>query len=192
VLFPVTIVVLSWVERDFLRGVGWKVTDSGDVPWPSALALGPYGWVQVANFALTGALLFVFARALRPELGHRRTGRVAGALLMGVAVGVMLCAARTDRHFGASPTTWNGWVHAVGFIVLLLTSFLAAPATALALRGNARWRRFPALSAAAGVAMPVLLIGLAAPLADFSFYGYLLVVFGWLELLGIRLWQLER
>ena len=61
-LFLVTIVLLTWAEYGFLRSSGWTVLDANDVPWPSGLAVSQVGWIQILNFAVTGALLLVFVR----------------------------------------------------------------------------------------------------------------------------------
>jgi hypothetical protein len=59
---------------------GEKLTKNNPVPWPSATALGPYGWVQVVNFALAGVLVLAFVQSFRTVL-QGRIGRIAGALL---------------------------------------------------------------------------------------------------------------
>jgi hypothetical protein len=50
VVFGLTLTVLTFLEYDFMIGLGWDPIYSSAVPWPSALALGPYGYLQVANF----------------------------------------------------------------------------------------------------------------------------------------------
>jgi hypothetical protein len=52
--FALAIVVLTLVQYAFMVGLGWHPTHSSDVPWPSGLALGPLGWLQVANFVIFG------------------------------------------------------------------------------------------------------------------------------------------
>lgn len=68
-------VVLTVAQYDFMTGLGWRpVGDSSGVPWPSGLALGPCGWLQVLNFVLFGVLLIFFALGLhRGWSGGRRS-----------------------------------------------------------------------------------------------------------------------
>lgn len=63
-LFGTVLLALSALEYDFMLGIGWRpVTDPAGA-WPSGLALGPYGVVQVANFVASGLLLAFFAIGL--------------------------------------------------------------------------------------------------------------------------------
>lgn len=43
VMFVVIVIVLTVAQYGFMRGLGWHPTGSSGVPWPSGLALGPYG-----------------------------------------------------------------------------------------------------------------------------------------------------
>lgn len=52
----------------------------------SAFVLGAFGWVQVANFLVTGGLLLAFAFGLRPALGG---GRLVAVLVGLFAVGMI-------------------------------------------------------------------------------------------------------
>ncbi len=68
-----TITILTFLEYDFMAGIGWDPVQGSDVPWPSGLALGPYGCLQVANFDHVGVCLIALAfglhrgvRAARP------------------------------------------------------------------------------------------------------------------------------
>src|SRR5918999_206890 len=59
-VFALVVVVLTLVQYDFMVGLGWHPVRGSDVPWPSGLALGPLGWLQVANFVLLFSLLPAF------------------------------------------------------------------------------------------------------------------------------------
>jgi hypothetical protein len=65
IVFGVMITILTFLEYDFLIGLGWDPIYSSDVPWPSALALGPYGYFQVANFVFFGLCLISFGFGLQ-------------------------------------------------------------------------------------------------------------------------------
>ncbi len=44
-LFAAVIALATLLQYDFLRGLGWHPIDASPVPYPSALAPGPYGWL---------------------------------------------------------------------------------------------------------------------------------------------------
>ena len=72
----------------------------------SSLALGPYGWVQVANFLVAGVLTFVFAVGLRRSL-RPGPGALMGPILVGTW-GIALLGAGvfiTDPVSGYPPGT---------------------------------------------------------------------------------------
>jgi len=110
----------------------------------SALARGPRGWQQRANFAVAGTLLLAGATGLG------RRGRWLGA----AAVGVLGAGAfRTDPVLGFPPgepaeKTTEGKVHDLFGVPV----FLGIPAAAFAEAGRSRgaWR---AVSAASGAGM---------------------------------------
>jgi hypothetical protein len=187
-LFLAVIAVLTLVELDFMHGLGWGFTRDDQVPWPSGLALGSYGAVQIANFVLAGTLLALFVRGFRRELPATRSGRIAVVLLATIAVGIAVSGFPTDRATAAgdAPNTWHGYLHVIAFVVVALSSLLAPIATAVALRRNPSWGGFPALSIAVVVLELVLFFPLDF-LGDPAFVGYLVVLFGWFAALGFRL-----
>jgi hypothetical protein len=58
--------------------------------------------VQVAGFAVTGALLALFVRWFRHELGTSRSGRIATVMLSTVAAAFVVAAFPTDRATAAA------------------------------------------------------------------------------------------
>jgi Protein of unknown function (DUF998) len=187
-LFLVTIVLLSWAEYGFLRSRGWTVLDAHDVPWPSGLAVSDVGWIQILNFAVAGALLLVFVRALRHQLPPRRSSRVAAGLMTVMTVAIIASAAPTDRDFTTGPSTWHGWTHAIAFLVIVVCSIATPLMTARTLRGEDRWRPLARISAAAAgiCAVSVFL----TVVSQIGFYLFLLTVFGWYTTLAIRFLRL--
>lgn len=76
---------------------GARRSDYGPPRHPvSSLAVGEYGWVQIANFLITGALMLAFALGLR--LALRRYGGGPGQpVLIGLfAVGLIGAGFRSD------------------------------------------------------------------------------------------------
>ena len=103
----------------------------------STLSLGPRGWMQIANFAVTGGLSLGLVVGLSRTLCTQIRTRVGPVLLGGAAVGILGAAAfPTDPVSGyppgtpdlaVSPTTL-GKVHDL----LSVSSFLSVPVAALA------------------------------------------------------------
>lgn len=133
----------------------------------SLLALGEGGWVQIANFVLTGLLVIGGAIGLARVLDAGRLTRWATALIALMGVGLMIAGIFvTDAGAGfpagtpegAPEMSWHGAVHQVGFVVTQL-AFVAA-AVLLAVRfGRARRRGWLAGCVAAvvvAVALPAL------------------------------------
>jgi hypothetical protein len=127
----------------------------------SSLALGPRGWVQVANFAVCGTLYLAGAAGLSRTRDPLLGTRLGPTLFGGVALGLLGSAAfRTDPVSGYPPgtadtpteQTTNMTVHGIAALPI----FIGIPAAALAYArrfhrsGNPTWAL---CSAAAGVSM---------------------------------------
>jgi hypothetical protein len=114
----------------------------------SLLSLGEGGWVQIANFVITGILLIGGAVGLRRS-SERSAGSTWTALLVALmGVGLVIAGAFvTDAGAGfpagapegAPQMSWHGAVHEMGFILTQLA--FVALAILLAVR-FARARRF--------------------------------------------------
>jgi hypothetical protein len=118
----------------------------------SELSLGPRGWVQIANFLITGALLVVFGRAAAPRLGGG-----AGPILLQI-IGVSLMASGpfvTDPSALFDQQTVHGLVHGVFGAVV----FSLAPASCLVFsrrfRRDPPWRGLASWTLTVGVALVV-------------------------------------
>jgi peptidoglycan/LPS O-acetylase OafA/YrhL len=94
--FLISVELNTWASIDYLHGLGWEFVGGGQVPWPSSLARGPYGWAQVATFVVTGLLIVVLAAAVRSELPPRRTSSFAVVLLALLGVALVLAAFGVD------------------------------------------------------------------------------------------------
>ena len=140
--------LLTWLEWDYLRSVGWGPTTANEVPYPSVLLRGDFGLVQSANFVVTGVLVAVFALGLRREFPRRISGWVATVGFAIFSLGTIMNAGTTD--LGDEPATLSGTVHVIGFGLVLFGALLAYPASGLALRGNPAWRRLAAARLVAG------------------------------------------
>src|SRR3954462_9016242 len=101
----------------------------------STLALGGSGWIQIANFIVTGTLLIAFAVGLRPAL-RRFGGGVWAPLLIGM-VGVGLIGAGVflsdpiNGYPPGTPLTPVATTHGTLHNLMSLLVFLGLPAACL-------------------------------------------------------------
>jgi Protein of unknown function (DUF998) len=125
----------------------------------SLLSLGDLGWIQIANFVVTGVLYLACAIGMRRGLRPDRRGTWGPRLVGGVGVGLIVAGIFvTDAGAGFPPgapagapeISWHGILHEVGFLL----SFIGLVAGCLVFV-----RRFAALGqrgwVAAGVATAV-------------------------------------
>jgi hypothetical protein len=130
----------------------------------SLLSLGDLGWIQIANFVVTGALYVACAVGMRRVLRSGRWGTRGPRLVGGVGVGLIVAGIFvTDAGAGFPPgapagapeISWHGILHEVGFLL----SFVGLIAGCLVFV-----RRFAALRqrgwVAAGVATAVTAVAL--------------------------------
>jgi hypothetical protein len=187
VLFAVIVIVVTVLEWDFLHRLGWHLVQDSPVVYPSATAMGPYGWLQTLNFIQLG--LSVIAMAI--GLG-RVTGARVGAGFVFLGGMAMLLAMFTTDGTSAQPTSWHGWIHGLSYLLLLFSTLLGAVAVAIQLRNNSEWRGV----ARAAIAVPIAVVATFLLAGGLKQAGgllsiiSLLVIFGWYELLALRLLSL--
>jgi Protein of unknown function (DUF998) len=188
-LFLTAVAVNTWASLDFLRGLGWQPIGGKDIPWPSSLAVGPYGWVQIIAFLVVGILTLLFGLGLRRALPARRWSAMAAILVVVAGSALAAGAAPVDSTMIANgnPSTWHGWIHGIAFVVMLPSILLAPIVTAMAVRHDPRWRSLAGLSFAA---TPTMIACLVAPLGNAGFYLFLTLAFGWIAVTAGRMRQL--
>jgi Protein of unknown function (DUF998) len=189
-LFIAGLVVITWASWDYLTGLGFSLTDHGDSAWPSGLAQGPVGWAQVVNYAAYGALLAAFVHGFRCQLRGRRWGPTASVMLTLMSLGWLLVAFPEDGPPFGEPSTWTGYLHGVGLVLLVFGSPAAMAAVALTLRGQRRWCRHAKMSGIAAILnfffLFVLVFALEAQ-TTLGVYGFFATQLIWLETLALRL-----
>jgi hypothetical protein len=79
--FLVSVGLNTWACIGYLHQLGWEFFGGEQVPWPSSLARGPYGWAQVATFLIAGLLIVSLAVAVRDQLPRRWASSFAVVLL---------------------------------------------------------------------------------------------------------------
>lgn len=186
-LFLGLVLLNTWWSRDFLHSIGWRLFGGESLPYPSCLALGPHGWMQVVAFAVTGLLVVIFAIGLRRAIPRRPSAIVATTLLVLFGTAIATSSARVDwtSVHGGDPSTPNGWIHGISFVVALPSILLATCVLGLALRGDRRWRPFAVASPLVGVALVLSLVG--GPHGQATFLVFLAILFGWIAALALRL-----
>lgn len=109
--FLAGVVVISWIERDFMNDLGWDV-------WPSGTALGPYGWVAILIFSITGLCQMAFALTLLTQAGDRLVRKVGAGLLLVSGFGMAMLAFKTDPP--DADATWHGILHLAAYLTFFL------------------------------------------------------------------------
>jgi hypothetical protein len=188
-LWVTIVIVVTWLEWDFLRSMGWSLVSDNEVPYPSATVRGDFGFLQMINFAVTGILAAIFAVGFRREFRHKISGRVATAGFGLFTVGVLINIAPTDLP--GEPTTWHGNAHVIGFLITVLAMAIAYGASGLALRGNPAWRGWRLLGWTPLLLLLIAFTGAGLP-GDLGFCLFLVVGFGWYSVMGGRLLALDR
>jgi hypothetical protein len=184
--FLISVGLNSWASIDYLDRLGWEFVGGEQVPWPSSLARGPYGWAQVATFVITGLLIMLLAIAMRDQLPRKRASSVAVLLLALLGVALLLAAFRVDTPMlrGGNPDTWHGWIHGIGFLLIIATGVLAPLTMALAVRRDPGWRPIAVLSLATSALFVVFLL---LPWGNATFLMAIVTLFAWITSVAVRL-----
>jgi hypothetical protein len=167
----------------------------------SQLANGGLGWIQIANFVVTGAMTIAAAVGVRRALGPGRMSAWASGLL--VAYGAALVVAgifRADPSDGFPPGTptrlgevsWHGLVHfavaGLGFACLVAACFVLG--AWFARGGQAPWAWF---SRVTGVVFAgsflALSSGSGGTVSVLVFTAAVVLVWIWLAAVSVRLYR---
>jgi hypothetical membrane protein len=131
----------------------------------SLLSLGELGWIQIANFVVTGVLYVACAVGLRRVLHPGRGGTWGPLLVGGLGVGLILAGVFVaDAGAGFPPgapagaperLSWHGILHTVGFAVANLGMFVGCLVFARRFAAAKQWGW---VAAAVGTAVAVLVL----------------------------------
>jgi hypothetical protein len=184
--FLISVGLNTWASLGYLYQLGWEFVGGEQVPWPSSLARGPYGWAQIATFLITGLAIVTLAVALRDQLPHRRASDIAVALLALLGVALILAAFKVDTPMlsGGSPATWHGWVHGIAFLLIIATGVLAPLTMAFAVRSGTGWRP---ITIASVVTSALFVVFLVLPWGNATFLLAVITRFAWIASLAVRL-----
>ena len=157
--------LVLWAAQAFTR-VGFRPTFHP----MSLLSLGEMGWVQIANFIITGLLVIGGSVGLRRTLEDGRLTRWVTALIATMGIGLVLTGLfPTDAGAGfpagapagAPVMSWHGAAHETGFLVTQLAFIVAG--ILLAIRFGRSRQRGWMLTCVAAVVSAVLIAALGAP-----------------------------
>lgn len=158
----------------------------------SLLSLGPYGWVNVANFIIFGLLMTAFAAGVRTVI---RTGPAApvGPILLAVSGMGLIAAGVFVADPGPNAATVHGALHMAASILFLATMTAACLVFASQYERLPQSRRFAAYSRMTGFAFAALSVATVV-LMGVGISGLLqrieiLVISTWIVLLAVRLIQ---
>jgi hypothetical protein len=187
VLFAGVVTILTILQYDFMRGLGWDPLHAPTFDWPSGLSLGLYGIWMTLTFIVSGLLMAIFALALRTALDEGSAPRIGtlGLLLSGCAL--MGLAFTTDPTIRTTPATWHGRLHDLSFVLLGLFMLPAMLGLGRAFQNDPRWRGFgPYTFVTAALAIP------SFALKGIAFYIFLGAILTWSVLLAIKLFRLSN
>lgn len=166
----------------------------------SVLANGPGGWVQTANFVLTGAMVVAaaigIARVLRPR--SRATAYLLGFFGVAMLLAAIFPADPVDGFPVGTPEGMPTSISTTGLLHFIVggLGFVALGAAGIAAAFVMRRRQQPALAAASLVSGLVVLLGFFAGPALASVASpvigiWIAVVVGWawLALLSVHLYR---
>lgn len=181
-MFGAVIVFLTVAQYDFMTGLGWRpVGDSSGVPWPSGLALGPLGALQVANFVLFGLALILFAVGLHRGLAG--DSKVGPALLAVVGVAMVLAGLKTDPDISGGPQSWHGLIHGIAYLLFVFSLLPSFFFLWWRMRKDPLWRGHGRYTLITGVVMVMLFL---TPWS-LSFYFFLALMLAWVGVTALRL-----
>jgi hypothetical protein len=167
----------------------------------SQLANGGLGWIQIANFVLSGAMTVAAAVGLRRALGSGRGSAWATGLLGGYGAALVLAGMfRADPSDGFPPGTpqgmgepsWHGIAHlgiaAIGFVCLVASCFVFG--AFFAREGQSGWAWF---SRVTGVFFAVSFVALASgqggATAVVAFTAAVVLAWAWLAAVSVKFYR---
>jgi len=162
----------------------------------SLLANGGLGWIQIANFLLTGGMVVAFA------VGLSRAGHTAARLIAVFGLGMIGAGIfRADPSLGFPPGTpdgpgavsWHGLLHfvcaGIGFAYMIAACLVMARRFARA--GDRGWAGFSAVTGVAflGAFVGVASSGSGSPALTYTFVAAVVLVFAWISALAVRVYR---
>jgi uncharacterized protein DUF998 len=122
----------------------------------SELSLGPYGWIQILSFVLTGALMLAFGRGLAAYFSTGAASRAGPVLVQVIGASLMLSGPFvTDPSSMFGQASVHGVVHGIFGAVVFTFAPLSCFVFHRRFRTDAVWRPLAGWTLAAGVVLTV-------------------------------------
>jgi hypothetical protein len=168
----------------------------------SLLSNGGLGWIQIANFLVTGAMVIACAAGMRRAMGAGRAATWGPRLLAGYGLGLMAAGVFVADPMNGFPAgtpagrpdaiSVHGMLHivaaAIGFLCLVAACFVVARRFAAEHRRGWTW-----FSGATGLAFLVAFAGVASgsssPVVVLAFWAALIIVWTWIAALAVHLYR---
>lgn len=187
IVFASMVTILTIVQYDFMRNLGWDPIHAPTFDWPSGLSLGPYGIWMTLTFILGGLLMVSFALALQTVLDEGTAPRIGalGLLLSGCALAGL--AFTTDPTIRSTPATWHGRLHDLSFVLLGISLLVSMLGLGRAFQNDPRWRGFGMYTfITAACAIP------SFALKGIAFYLFLGAILAWSIVIAIKLFRFSN
>jgi len=184
ILFAATLFTLTVVQYDFMLGIGWRPLADPAGAWPSGLALGPHGRVQVLSFVVSGGLLMLFAAGLHLGATEGHGSWIGPALLLAAGAALALMGFETDPIHRTGPRTLHGLIHDLAFVLFVIALLPAFFFLWGRFRSDPSWRLHARYTLATGVTAAVFLL-----LPGVAYYLFLIAVLAWIGTTGVKLWR---
>ena len=181
-LFGLTLLILTLLDADFLRSLGWDPLRAPTFDWPSGLSLGPHGGIMIAAFIVNGLLMMVFAIGLGSVVPGTFVSRLATLFMILAGIAMIGLSFLTDPTVRDYPATWHGRLHDLSFVALGLTLFPSMILFGISFLALPSWRNYGWYT--------FLTIAFAIPafaLKGIAFYIFLAAVLIWSMVISTRL-----
>lgn len=168
----------------------------------SLLSNGSLGWIQIANFLVTGAMVIAFAAGLSRALAGGRAATWGPRLVAGYGLGLVGAGVFVADPMNGFPVgtpagrpetiSVHGMLHIVaagiGFLCLVAACIVIARRYAARKRRGMAW-----FSRVAGIAFLLAFFGIASgsssPVVVLAFWAALILVWSWMATVAIDLYR---
>ena len=120
----------------------------------SELSLGAYGWIQILNFVLTGALVLMFGRGLAAHFSTGAASRAGPVLVQGIGVSLIASGAfNTDPSAMFGQTSAQGVVHGIFGAIVFTFAPLSCFVFYRRFRSDPAWRPLAGWTLLSGIVL---------------------------------------
>ena len=162
----------------------------------SLLSLGDLGWIQIANFIITGLLALACAIGIRRALAGNAGGTWGPLLIAASGLGLILAGIfHPDPSYGFPPGTPAGaaatmsghaTIHQTGFFIVVISLIAACFVFSRGFRSRVQ-NKWGIYSIATGIVAPVLIIVGFTTNTIWAITCAAVITFGWLSVVAGRL-----